>query len=113
MGKLRDRMVQDLELRGLADNTIETYVRCVRKFAEHYRQSPAKMGGEQVREYLLHLRNERRLVASSLGVYGGALAFLLIDPLYPDGGTAEERERVTKLVARAIERALTMRDAIR
>ncbi len=76
MGKLRDRMVQDLELRGLADNTIKTYVRCARKFAEHYQRSPAKMGGEQVREYLIYLRNERRLSASSLSVYGGALAFL-------------------------------------
>ena len=69
-------MVQDLELRGLADNTIKTYVRCARKFAEHYQRSPAKMGGEQVREYLIYLRNERRLSASSLSVYGGALAFL-------------------------------------
>ena len=76
MGKLRDRMVQDLELRGLADKTIETYLRCARKFAEHHQRSPAKMGGEQVREYLLYLRHERRLAASSLCVYGGALAFL-------------------------------------
>ena len=76
MGRLRNRMVQDLELRGLADNTIKTYVRCARKFAEHYQQSPAKMGGEQVREYLLHLRHERRFAASSLIVYAGALSFL-------------------------------------
>lgn len=76
MGKLRNRMVQDLELRGLADNTIKTYVRCARKFAKHYQRSPAKMGGEQVREYLLYLQHERRLAASSLCVYGGALAFL-------------------------------------
>ena len=76
MGKLRDRMRQDLELRGLADNTILTYLRCARRFAEHYQRSPAKMGGEQVREYLLHLRHERRFAASSLIVYAGALSFL-------------------------------------
>ena len=76
MGKLRDRMRQDLELRGLAENTINTYLRCARKFAEHYQQSPAKMGGENVREYLLYLRHERHLAASSLVVYAGALSFL-------------------------------------
>ncbi len=76
MGRLRDRMRQDLELRGLADNTIKTYLRCARRFTEHYKRSPAKMGGEQVREYLLYLRHKRRFAASSLGVYGGALAFL-------------------------------------
>ncbi len=35
MGKLRNRMRQDLELRGLAENTIKTYLRCARKFVAH------------------------------------------------------------------------------
>jgi len=35
MRRLRDRMHEDLTLRGLSAKTIDSYLRCVRKFAEH------------------------------------------------------------------------------
>ncbi len=42
MTKLRERMLQDLQLRGYAERTQQMYVRAVRKLAEHYGKSPAK-----------------------------------------------------------------------
>ncbi len=60
MIRLRDRMREDLELRGLSANTVEAYVRCARRFVEHFGRPPAKLGAADVRSYLLHLVHERR-----------------------------------------------------
>jgi len=75
MRKLRDRMHEDLTLRGLSAKTIDSYLRCVRKFAEHFGRSPSTLGAEEIRDFLLHLR-ERRVSASTFNVYAGALKFL-------------------------------------
>src|SRR3990172_11142652 len=40
MGKLRDRMNQDMILRGLAERTRESYLDAVAGLAKHYRRSP-------------------------------------------------------------------------
>jgi len=36
MTMLRDRMLDDLKLRGLSERTQEVYVRAVRQLADHY-----------------------------------------------------------------------------
>jgi hypothetical protein len=76
MGRLRDKMTGDLKLRGLSDNTRETYLHCVTVFARHHRVSPAKLGREQVRDFLLHLVEQRKVKPSTYNVYGAALKFL-------------------------------------
>lgn len=40
------------------------------------------------------------------------LGYVLIDPLYPDGGDAETRRRIADLSARAVRRAVEMRAAL-
>jgi site-specific recombinase XerD len=68
-------MIEDLRLRGRADNTIKTYVRCVRKFFEWARVVPSKVDATLVRGFLLYLMDERKLSAASHGVYVGAIVF--------------------------------------
>lgn len=75
MSQLRDRMVEDLRLRGLAKNTIDAYVRCVRKLVEWAGVAPSKIDATIVRAFLLYLMDERRLSAASHGVYVGAIVF--------------------------------------
>ena len=75
MKRLRDRMREDLALRGMSVATIDIYVRCARKFAEHFGRSPCAMGMREVRAFLLHLTG-RGLSPSTLCVYRGALRFL-------------------------------------
>jgi integrase/recombinase XerD len=48
MGKLRDRMNQDMVLRGLSIHTRETYLRCVGVFARHFGRSPSALGGAEL-----------------------------------------------------------------
>lgn len=76
MSELRARMIGDMQLRGLADGTIETYVRSVRKLAQHFDTSPDKLSEEQVREYLLYLTNVKKIARSTHQVDLCAIRFL-------------------------------------
>jgi integrase/recombinase XerD len=78
MTPLRQRMIEELQLRNLSEATIQTYVRAVWRFARHFGKSPDQLGPEQVREYLLHLRNEKKDKWSTLQVNRGALKFLYV-----------------------------------
>lgn len=54
MGQLRERMEQDLRLKNFSPATRKVYLCYARKFAAHFRRSPAEMGETEVREFLLH-----------------------------------------------------------
>ncbi len=75
MRRLRDKMREDLALRGMSANTITKYVGCAKQFAEHFDRSPCRMGAAEIRAFLLHLVREGRS-ASTFNVYAGALRFL-------------------------------------
>ena len=59
MTALRQRYIEDLQLRGLSPRTQDSYVRVVRKLAEHYGKSPDVLTEEELRQYLLYLKNEK------------------------------------------------------
>lgn len=75
MTPLRQRMLDALELRGMAARTCESYIDAVARLARHYRRSPDTLEAEQVRQYLLHLLRERKLARSSVNQYGCAYRF--------------------------------------
>jgi site-specific recombinase XerD len=56
MSPLRMRMIEDMKLAGLSPATQATYIDAVRKLAEHYRRSPDQLIEEEVRAYILSLR---------------------------------------------------------
>jgi hypothetical protein len=58
MTPLRKRMIQDMELAGLAVRTRGSYIAAVRRLAEYYRRSPDLLNEEQVRSYLIDLREQ-------------------------------------------------------
>ena len=76
MTPLRKRMLDELQLRNLSDSTIHTYLSAVWRFARHFGTSPDQLGPEKVREYLLHLRNDKDDSWNTLQVNRGALKFL-------------------------------------
>ena len=49
MTPLRQRMVEDLQLRNYSENTMRAYLRGVADFAKHFGTSPQHLGPEQVR----------------------------------------------------------------
>ncbi len=65
MTPLRERMLEDMQLRGLSERTQETYVRTVRQLAEHFGKSPDDITEEELHRYFLYLRNEKRVSRST------------------------------------------------
>ena len=76
MTPLRRRMIEDMQIRNLAKNTQKTYLLQVSAFASFFRQSPEKLGPEDIRTYQVHLIDEKKLSPSSLCITVSALRFL-------------------------------------
>jgi integrase/recombinase XerD len=60
MTPLRQRFIEDLQLRNRSPKTIEAYVFHLKEFARYFRQSPDQLGAEQVHRYLLYLLHEKK-----------------------------------------------------
>jgi len=65
MTPLRQRMLEDMQLRGLSARTQECYVAAVRQFAEHFHISPDRLTEEQLRQYFLYLANEKKVARTT------------------------------------------------
>jgi integrase/recombinase XerD len=76
MGKLREQMKGDLELRGLSRRTQEIYLSQVRDFSRHFNRSPLHLGEKEIKEYLLYLIREKRASYSLVNQCYCALKFL-------------------------------------
>ena len=63
---LRQRFLEDLQLQGLSARTQQAYTRAVRQLAEHVKKSPADISEEELRQYFLHVKNERHWARASM-----------------------------------------------
>ncbi len=61
MTPLRQRMIEDLQLHGLATKTQDAYLRAVKQLAEHYHKSPDLITEEELRLYFLYLKNDKHV----------------------------------------------------
>lgn len=69
-------MREDLQLRGLSPRTQEMYLVRVTQFARHFMKLPDKLGEKEVKEYLLHLINDRHVSYATLTQSYSALKFI-------------------------------------
>jgi integrase/recombinase XerD len=76
MGKLRDQMLMDLQLCGIKPRTQKNYLREVENLAKYFNRSPAELGENELKEYLLYLINERHLSEGTFRFYVAGLKFL-------------------------------------
>jgi site-specific recombinase XerD len=76
MAKLRDQMMEDLQLRCYAPGTCDRYVECARAFAAYHRRPPQVMGELEVREYLMHLAEEKRASPAKRKLHVAGIKFL-------------------------------------
>ncbi len=65
MSQLRQRMMEDMQLRGFSARTQECYVAAVRQLAEHYHRPPDQLTEEDLRQYFLYLANEKRVARAT------------------------------------------------
>jgi len=76
MTKLRQRMLEDMRIRNLSKTTQKRYLDRVTVFANHFNKSPALLGAEDIRVFLLYLVQEKKFSSSSINVTASALRFL-------------------------------------
>ncbi len=76
MGKLRDRMTEDLVLRNYSKSTIQNYLACCVNFVKHHRRSPEEMGAEEIRSFLLDKLETGKMGPAYHKVHVAAFKFL-------------------------------------
>jgi site-specific recombinase XerD len=69
-------MIEDMRLRNLSPHTIDAYVLAVKQFANHFKRSPEQLTAQDVRQYLLHLVQEKHVSWSRYNIARCALQFL-------------------------------------
>jgi len=84
MGKFRDRMDDELRLRGYSASTRECYVRCVRNFVRHFMRPPDQLSLEHIRQYQLHLTRDRHVAWTYFNQIVCALRFFYREVLKKD-----------------------------
>lgn len=76
MTPLRQRMLEDLQIRQYSPTTIRLYLSSVAEFAKHFRKSPEQLGPEHIRHYQLFLIKEKQACQSTCVQLVCALRFL-------------------------------------
>ena len=75
MTPLRQRFIEDLQLRNRSPRTIEVYVMHLKAYALHFGQSPELLGLEHAHRYILYLLNDKKVSWSSYNQAVSALRF--------------------------------------
>ena len=99
MTPLRQRMLEDLQLRGLSAKTQDAYLRAVRQLAEHYHKSPDLITEEELRLYFLYLKNDKQVSRSGFTIALCGLKFFYERTLHREWATLDlpRRTREKKL----------------
>lgn len=69
MTALRRRMLEDLQLRGLAPRTQQCYLEAVKHLAHHYRRAPDQLSEEELRQYFLSLLTDKKVAESTFRIH--------------------------------------------
>jgi hypothetical protein len=69
MTRLRSDFIAHLQLRGFSDHTIRNYIESVAMYARHFKKSPLELKHEHVKEYLLFLRNVKKLAVRTINLH--------------------------------------------
>jgi integrase/recombinase XerD len=73
---LRQRMLEDLQIRHYSPTTIRLYLHSVAEFARHFHKPPDQLGPEQIRQYQLFLIKDKQASPSTCVQLVCALRFL-------------------------------------
>jgi Phage integrase, N-terminal SAM-like domain len=76
MASLRERMIEDMMLAGYAPGTRRIYLDQARRLAKHYMIAPDQLTEQQVRDYFLYLREEKKVARGTFETAHAAIRFL-------------------------------------
>ena len=81
MTELRKRMLEELQRRNYSPSTIRPYLFAVEDFARYFGKSPDKLSQEHLRQYQLHLVNDRKLTIGTIVGRLSAIRFFFVKVL--------------------------------
>ena len=97
MTHLRKMMLDELQRRNYAQNTVRAYISAVEEFAAYFRKCPDQLGPEHIRAYQVHLFRDRKLSPGTVEQRGAALRFFFVKtlrrPYLPDHIPFPKRQR--------------------
>ena len=75
MTPLRQKMIRVMDLQNLAHQTQRNYLQSVTGLARYHKQSPDKLTKEMIEDYLLYLKNNKRVSEESNGTVVTGIRF--------------------------------------
>src|SRR5262244_874695 len=81
MTPLRKRMLEELQRRNYSAETTRAYLFAVKDFAAYFKKRPDQLGQEHLRQYQLHLLNDRKLTVETIVGRIAALRFFFVKVL--------------------------------
>jgi site-specific recombinase XerD len=81
MTQLREKMIDEMTLRGFSPRTHQSYLRAVKELAGYYHQPPDQLSADQLQAYFLYLVKERHLSDASCRLYRHAIRFFYLEVL--------------------------------
>jgi len=76
MSTVREKMLAELQLRGITPRTQTAYLREITKLENYFNRSPEELGEEEVKEYLVHMLEDRGLSSGTYKYYAAGIKFL-------------------------------------
>jgi integrase/recombinase XerD len=90
-------MLDELQRRNYAQNTVRAYIHAVEDFAKYFHRSPDRLGPDHIRDYQVHLFRDCKLSAGTIEGRTAALRFLFVKtlrrPYLPDHIPFPKRQR--------------------
>jgi site-specific recombinase XerD len=90
MTPLRQKLIDEIQLRGFSPHTQDSYVRSVSGLARFYHRSPDQLNDDQLKDCLLYLLREKKLAVGSLIVAVSGLRFFFGNVLHCSTKAVEE-----------------------
>jgi hypothetical protein len=84
MSELRNRMVRDMQLAGLAVGTQREYVKAVRQLAAYYMTSPDRLTERNIEDYILFVRDDLGVAKGTFEPMFAGLKFFFLTTLGRD-----------------------------
>jgi len=101
MTPLRQKLIDEVQLRGFSIHTQDSYVRCVTGLARFYHRSPDQIKDDEIKAYLLFLLRIKKLAVSSIIVAVSCLRFFFGQVLHrPTEAIEQALPRMKKPVLR-------------
>lgn len=84
MKTIRSQFIQQMQLKGYSQNTIQSYVECLIGLSKFYKTSPDLLSHQQIRDYLHYCIVEKKLSTSWVNQCVSALKILFVQVLKKD-----------------------------